>query len=131
MNDFLEKLMAMAPELSSPSLRRYIGNGLAGNYSKGLNGPYAVRLREGIRAATTSTADQLINIVQSLLNERRENNCPDKVDIPSDEDSLRILILALWTNRSVSLGRDGVWQASGKPCYGKQDDLDFGHFSLD
>ena len=115
-----EELLKIRPELKKFGLKPYIGNQMAINVIKGLNGPYARRQQEGIRVATSSPTNQLIDIIRSLINDRRKHGCSDKVEVPTEEGSQRALIIALWTNRPIHLGRNNLWQAGSKPCYGNQ-----------
>lgn len=116
----LDKLLMDQSELKKLGLKPYIGNQMAANYIKGLNGQYARRLQKGIQMATSSSSDQLTDIIQSLLADRRKKNCPTNIEIPHEETSRRALIMALWTSRPVHLGRTGAWELKSKQCYGDQ-----------
>ena len=95
------------------SLRKlsdFIGESLADNYRKGLNGDYARRLAEGVRVATKTAAEDLPSVAQALIEDRGRKGVktvPDLSQLQSSEMQLRAMILGLWSVRPVRIGRGG------------------------
>ena len=102
-------------------LADYIGESLADNYKRGLNGDYARRLAEGIRVATKTGAEDLPTIAMALLEDRKSKGVktsPDLTTVAESEPQLRAMILGLWSVRLVRVGRGGKIELDSEQVYG-------------
>ena len=119
---WVEKLVSAKPELKSSS--PFIGERLAENVSKGLNGKYKARLTEGVRVAAETSPEQLLDVITSLRQDRLVEAHGDTPiqdhDIPALEASRRALILGLWTNRIVKINRQGKVDLINQAVYGNE-----------
>lgn len=118
---YVDDLVGRKPEIRPFS--QYITNNLADNYCRGLNGKYATRLNEGIKAAT-QTADQLSRIIKGLIDDRITMNADTKVTTGDatklSEEQQRALILALWSVRIPKINRDGKIDIENRAVYGNE-----------
>lgn len=125
---YVDDLVARKPEVRSFS--QYITNNLADNYVRGLNGMYASRLNNGIKAAT-QPADQLLRIIKALIDDRiKKQKAPstDKgkkakpINIDDaaklSEQQQRALILALWSVRIPVINRNQIIDLVNEGVYG-------------
>ena len=102
-------------------LADFIGESLADNYKKGLNGDYARRLAEGIRVATKSGPEELPLIFSALQEDRQQKGVKislNLADLSTSESQLRAAILGLWSVRPVRVGRGGKIELDSEQVYG-------------
>ena len=102
-------------------LSEFIGESLADNYRKGLNGDYSRRLAEGVRVATKTASEDLPSVAQALIEDRKRKGVktvPDLSEASSSEPQLRALILGLWSVRPVRVGRGGRIELDSEQVYG-------------
>ena len=102
-------------------LADFIGESLADNYRKGLNGDYARRLAEGVRVATKTSVEDLPAVTKALLEDRKckgVKTAPDLSAVSSSEFQMRALILGLWSVRPVRVGQGGKIELDSEQVYG-------------
>ena len=102
-------------------LADYIGESLADNYKRGLNGDYARRLTEGIKVATKTASEDLPAVAKALLDDRKLKGDKAPLDLSAVSDSesqLRAAILGLWSVRPVRVGRGGKIELDSEQVYG-------------
>lgn len=126
---YVEDLTRRKPEISSFS--QYITNNLADNYLRGLNGEYAKRLNEGIKAAT-QPVDQISRIIKELIDDRDKVQKQPRTergkkakkithnDINNNlsEAQKRALILGLWSVRIPVINRNQLVDLVNEGVYG-------------
>ena len=119
---YVDELIKLRPELKPQ--KAHIGNSLAENCVKGLNGRYHARLDRGIQIATRAKLGQLVGIIERLLadREKRGGGAPFSIhDVRDQEQLMRTLILALWTSRVVAPSSvNGTVQVQSKKVYGDE-----------
>lgn len=111
----IDKLKQKCPGIRSFAER--IGNSLAENYRKGLDGAYHNRLSKGIEVATKARPEQLTVIINQLLDDRVKNKAKTIVQISEGEMDKRALILGLWSCREVYIGRENKIQVKSSQIY--------------
>lgn len=112
----IDLLIKIRPQIKN--FAESIGEQLAKNYHKGLNGPYHDRLSKGIEIAVRAKADQLVIIINSLLDDRERRNAKTIINIPEIESVRRALILGLWSCRPVNIGKKNKVQIKSSQIYG-------------
>jgi hypothetical protein len=119
---YVHDLINLRPELKP--LKAHIGNSLAVNIVKGLNGRYHRRLDRGIEVASRTKPEQLTSVMQGLLADREAHGggAPFSIhDVRKEEDLMRALVLGLWTSRVVAPSSvNGTVQIKGKAVYGNE-----------
>jgi len=119
---YVDDLINLRPELRP--LKPHIGESLAVNIVKGLNGRYHRRLDRGIQVATRTKPEQLTSVMQGLLDDRevRGGGAPFSIhDVREEEDLMRALVLGLWTSRVVAPSSvNRTVQIKGKAVYGNE-----------
>ena len=113
----IDLLINIRPQIKN--FTENIGEQLAENYRKGLNGPYHDRLSKGIEIAVHAKADELVSIINSLLKEKKKKNAKTTIiNIPETESIRRALILGLWSCRPVNIGKQNKVQVKSNQIYG-------------
>lgn len=102
-----------------------IGSQLAELYTSGLNGAYKARYRRGLDVAVQTPKYQLIQVIKSLLADRKKMGAETPVTTNEidklTENQLRALVLGLWSNRIPKLKVSGeTYIAKQKAVYGDQ-----------
>jgi hypothetical protein len=117
---YLSQLLIKRPDLRP--IARYIGENLADNYVKGLNGQYAYRLGRGVEVATLSKKEDFLRIINELVTDRVKNGDATRYTIPGLEGAQRALILGLWSSRELNVKSNGITDIGGRKArvYGNQ-----------
>jgi hypothetical protein len=113
-DSWVAALLKRRPELKT--LSGHIGENLADNYVKGLNGVYANRLQRGVQLATGLPSDRLVPTIGALMNDRSRMGDQEArvLAIPASEGGRRALVLGLWSSREIALRRGEVVDVGGR-----------------
>jgi hypothetical protein len=113
-DSWVAALVRRRPELKT--LRGHIGENLADNYVKGLNGVYANRLQRGVELATGLPSDRLVPTIRALMGDRSRlgDHEARALFIPVSEEGRRALVLGLWSSRELAIRRGEVVDIGGR-----------------